>query len=223
MNRRREVLSGTVVLSISSIAGCLDSLSKDDPENSNNQNTEPNSPSAPSTSSSDNDNSDSDTNSNNNGETNEDGQAENSGIEDRQTRQEIADIYDDGIRDLNSGVDDRNSGVSAYNNENFSVALSHYESAEESYRSARDHFTDAIDLTYEIEHSNAREECEKAAEYALLWRDAMQESQLGVEAAQAEEFDRANERADSVRELEREANRINIQTADTIATILNID
>jgi hypothetical protein len=197
--KRRRFLAGTVFTALIPVAGCLSAIDDDETEPEDNVETAGSSESS----------------------TDEE-ETESNEPEDREIRQKILNLYDEGVSESNNGISNRERGVRAWNGENYSTAKSRFSSAEHSFSDAKDEFSDAIDLTYEIGNSEAREICEAGSEYATVLRDAMRVSKRMADAGADGDADRANNHLDSARELEREADRLNVRDPSVLKNVLDL-
>lgn len=143
--------------------------------------------------------------------------------EDRQERERIFELYNDGIGQLNDGVRAREAAVGAWNNERYGLAISEARSARESFDEARTTFEGALNIGFEIGHTEAVNICTRAVKHATLLRDAMRQLVTAVELAEDGRTERANERLDTVRELETEADGVAPPDGDVILSVLDLD
>ncbi|WP_276254794.1 hypothetical protein [Halomontanus rarus] len=209
MTRRRDVLSGSAILSISTIAGCIDSISEDNQGNGDNQNNAAN----PS-------NTRSEDQTPTNTEPEEESTTEANNVEDKEN---ILEKYKTGIRTQNDGTAYLNDAIDDGSNGDHVGTENMAEKARSKYNQAQDYFSDAVDLTYEIENQEAREICEEAEEGAQLYYQAAGFLRRSARRAQDREFDRAQNLWDISEERSNEAERIGVEGSSTLELVLGLD
>ncbi len=139
-----------------------------------------------------------------------------------QERNDILNKYSDGIGEYNNGVDGRNQGSLSYNGGQYRQALTAFEEAEKHYSNAREDFRECISMSYNIDSGKATEIAEVAAEASLLNRDAVAAAQSAAEAGIDNNIDRANKKLDEFKELESEAEALNIRGTPAMQNTLDL-
>ncbi|QLD90350.1 hypothetical protein HWV07_15425 [Natronomonas salina] len=138
-------------------------------------------------------------------------------------RRKLLRTYNDGVDAQNNGMRARERGVDSWNNDAYGSAKRTFASAEEDFRKAKDEFQDAEQIAFEINHRQAQEFCDVAIEYTSVWIDAMRASQRMASAGSAGNGEEANRHLETIRQLEREAGRINIRNTTTLEAALDLD
>lgn len=200
--KRRKYLASAIFAASASLAGCLSEFGDDEPEPQDDVGTA----SYPESDANDGENE----------------SEESEELDDRDNREQILDLYNDGVSESNQGISNRERGVNAWNSDDYSTAESRFNSAESRFSNAQDEFSEALDLTYEIGHSEAREICESGSEYAIVMQDAMQASQRMADAGADGDADRANDHLETTRNLESEADRLNVRDTSVLKSVLDL-
>ncbi|WP_276252973.1 hypothetical protein [Halomontanus rarus] len=231
MTSRREVISGAGILTIASIAGCLDDLGSDDQQEPANQNRQETNQVA-SNNGGNSDNNEGQTENTETEENNDVGvQNDDSGtreteveqVPDRDTREEILELYGDGIVQTNAGTSHLNDALSEQTDENYNQAISSASDAQDSFKEAQDTLSEAIELTYEIKHRDARELCENGEDYAGYLYHAASRQEQSAEAAKDGDYERARDYVEEARDYSEKADQVNPRDSRVMRSALDLD
>jgi len=144
-------------------------------------------------------------------------------LDDQETRRDLVETYNDAIGHTNVGLETRDNGIAAQNDEDFDRAGYEFETAAEAFGSAAEDFADALALSFQIEHEGAEEACKTGNEFARTMESAMSIIASSTEAAAMGEIEVANEILEDGRELDQEANDMDVRNTDEVAEMLGVE
>lgn len=149
---RRSILTGSLALSTVALSGCAGLLGEDDGGDS------------------------SDSQDSGDGATPEPTPSED------ELQSDIVSNYQQGLASLEGGNAGLQLGSSDYSLEDYESSRDSFAEAEDSFADARTAFSDAVDLTYEIGNSEARDVCDTAQSHAASKESIAENMRLAAEA-----------------------------------------
>lgn len=138
-------------------------------------------------------------------------------------RRSVVETYGRGVGEVNDGIDSRESSVGAWNNDNYQKSMADAQEAGLFFSRAADTFDDAHGLSIEIGNSEAIDICDKSSQRATLLQNAMEEFTSAIDLVQEGRTDRAQDYLDRTKDLENEAERVNVVGTSVLASVLDVD
>ena len=138
--------------------------------------------------------------------------------------EDISEQYGLGLSSVESGKLGIGNGITEFNIGTYEMASDSFENAKETFQRAEDEFSEAVDLTYEVDNSDAREICERAESHAATLRNAAEQYQQAAEAAEENRGnDVVNSRLEQAESLETEAEQSPPRDQSTLDSVLDLN
>lgn len=214
---RRKIITSAGILGIVSIAGCLDEFSDDDLDTESEDQSELS-----------NDDQNSDADGTSESDTQDEGDTEGTDeVEDTDPhvseKEEIAALQAESIHKTNDAQSKVTDSVRANSNENYGLADRHASDAQDLIRDSDDLLSDAVTLTYEISHPEAREILEEGEEYNSHIYEAAVSMELATSASERGDHESALEHVEDSQASMQSADRINPRGSEILRTVLDLD
>lgn len=113
-------------------------------------------------------------------------------------------------------------GIDTQNNENYSTAVSHFESAEAAFAAA-EQFADALTLAFQIDQQEVIDAYKGGNEYGRRMKSAMSIAGSSSRAAEMGSINEANKMLNDAKEMESEAQQLDILDTKEIAEMLDVE
>ncbi|MEZ3172521.1 hypothetical protein ABNG03_18190 [Halorubrum sp. RMP-47] len=114
-------------------------------------------------------------------------------------------------------------GIDTQNNENYSTAVSHFESAEAAFAAAAEQFADALTLAFQIDQQEVIDAYKRGNEYGQKMKSAMSIAGSSSRAAEMGSINEANKMLNDAKEMESEAQQLDILDTKEIAEMLDVE
>lgn len=157
------------------------------------------------------------------GDSTEPDNTESEQSDDNSTRRDISTQYEMGKTSVEGGKAGISNGILDFNLERYDSAVESFDNAIEAFERSEGQFSEAVDLTYEIENSEAREICERGESHAATLRNAAEQYKQAADAANNNRgADTVNSRISQAESLENEAEQSPLRDQSTLDSVLDL-
>ena len=146
-----------------------------------------------------------------------------SSFDNPENRRDLVETYNGAIGSANEGTEARSEGINAQSNEEHSTSVSRFESAEAAFAAAAEQFAEALTLAFQIDHQGAIDACKDGNEYGRTMESAMSIAGSSSEAAEMGAINEANKMLNDAKEMESEAQQLDILDTKEIAEMLGVE
>ena len=140
----------------------------------------------------------------------------------KQEREKILSLYNNGVGLLNEGTSQLNSAINSFNNDKFSSSISSAEASLSKFEDAESKFSDAVNASLRIGHDDARSLTQDAQEYALHMQLAAQYGSMAAEAAKQGNTEKSNNFIQLHREEDKQARQLGVRDPPVLKDVLGL-